>query len=75
MADRAALPPEFTNKVLLRCEAKVGGEQLVVQQEVVQAVYDSSADFRKMVHKALREALMYKILEKWTPKIKIEFIR
>lgn len=64
------LPPEFDRLLLLTCEANVGGERLYMQTEIVEAVYNDS-EARKLIEKSIREALMIKILEKWTPVIKV----
>ena len=64
------LPPEFTNQVELSIEVTVGGERLHVQTSVLEAVYNHP-DTRALIEKSLRDALMRKILEKWTPVIKV----
>lgn len=63
-------PSEFTDQVSLSCRVKVGGEWLIVQQSIVRAVYEDPAA-RKVIEDHLRQALMMKILERWTPAIRV----
>ena len=65
------LPPAFTNRITLTCSAAVGGERLFVQTQIVEAVYNEP-NARKAVEESLRRTMMEKILERWTPVIKVE---
>ena len=69
MAD-SPLPPEFRQHVTLTCKANVGGEILYVQIQVLRAVYDDPG-VREHIEGAIRLDLMAKILEKWTPVIRV----
>jgi len=60
----------FGRQVYMSCSAMVGGRELRVEQLVVEEVYDDLAA-RKAVEAHLRHQLMMKILERWTPKIKV----
>jgi len=60
----------FSGQVHLSCKAVVGGRELVVQQSVAQPVYDDP-DARRAVEHHMRYQLMMKILEHWTPKIRV----
>jgi hypothetical protein len=60
----------FDGQVILYCEARVGGERVYVQQAVAQIVYDDP-EAREHIRKALRQALMLSILEKWTPVVRV----
>lgn len=66
----AMLPPEFFNRAMLTCEATVGGERIRAEVFVIEAVLNDPAAV-KAVETSLRQALMMKILEKWTPVIEI----
>ena len=65
------LPAEFTNRITLTCTAKVGGDTLFAQTQIVEAVYNEP-NARKAVEESLRRTMMEKILERWTPVIKVE---
>ena len=65
------LPGEFNRKILLRCEAKVGGETVYAQIEVVEAVYNDSGA-REAITRDLRRRLMDAILDKWSPVVKVK---
>lgn len=66
----AGWPPEFYRKVALVCEATVGGEKLQVRIEMPEAAYADEAA-REHIESLLRYNLMQKILEKWTPVIRV----
>jgi hypothetical protein len=61
----------FSRQVTLRAKAKVGDEQLYVEMKVNEAAWTESPDLRKICQKSLRDALMQKILEKWSPVITV----
>ena len=64
------LPFAFTEQVVLSCRATVGGENVEVRISMVRAAYDDPG-VREVVENQLRQALMQKILGKWTPKIHV----
>ena len=64
------LEEQFNRPVDLTITAKVGTERLQVKQTVLQGVYDDP-EARKAIEAELRYRLMVKILEKWTPVIKV----
>ena len=66
----ARLPSAFTNQVVLSCRAEVGGEKLEVRVACVEAAYNDPVA-REHIEASLRDALMRKILEKWTPVIRV----
>lgn len=60
----------FSERVQLSCTAIVAGEEVQVSMTVVGPVWDDPEP-RKLIEQQLRRALMDKILEKWTPKIRV----
>lgn len=62
---------QYGNQLRLSCKAVVAGEELEVSMSVAEPVYDDP-EARKLVEKQLRLALMDKILEKWTPVVKVQ---
>lgn len=54
----------------LTVEARVGNETILLRKIVVQSVYDDPIA-KSAIEQSLRVELMYKILEKWKPKIKV----
>lgn len=56
--------------VTLTCEAKVGDEKVQVTQDLLGVVADD-AEALKHIKQGLRVRLMYKILEHWTPVVKM----
>lgn len=64
------LPPEFERQVELYIEVTVGGERLFVQTRCVEAVYNDPAA-REQIERMIRSSLMDRILEKWTPVIRV----
>lgn len=64
------LPDPFNQRVRLQAEAQVGGERLVAEVIVLQAVYDDP-EARRHIIQALERELMNRILEKWSPVITV----
>lgn len=60
----------FGGRVMLSCKATVAGEEIQVSMYVAAPVYEDP-EARKLVMKQLRFGLMEKILEKWTPVIRV----
>ena len=63
-------PTEFDRPVYLDITVRVGTERIQVSQTVLQGVYDDP-EARKVIEAGLRYQLMVKILERWTPVIKV----
>lgn len=66
----ASLSDPWGARVLLTCQAQVGGETIEVRQMVAEPVYQDRVA-REAVEKALREQLIREIVKKWTPVIKV----
>lgn len=56
--------------ITLSCQARVAGEVVRVSVSVVRAAY-ANEGFRDAVRENLRMELMRKILERWTPVIRV----
>lgn len=56
--------------VVLSCKARIGNEQILVQDRVLKIIYDDP-DARKLWEERLRRTLVDAILEKWTPVVKV----
>lgn len=61
---------EFNRVVELTAEAEAGGRRFYVQQRVLAGVYADPVA-RKAIDHNLRAALLQKILEHWTPVIRV----
>lgn len=60
----------FGERVQLSCTATVAGEEIQVSMMVAAPVFEDP-ECLKLIQKQIRQALMDKILEKWTPVIKV----
>lgn len=63
----SGIPPDM---VVISCKAKVGDEQVLVQDRMLEVVWNDPAA-REAAEKFLRRKLMDAVLEKWTPVIKV----
>ena len=61
---------EFNQTVHLQIRARVAGTHLSVQKTVLQGVYNDP-EARKAIEAELRYRFMVKILERWTPVIRV----
>jgi hypothetical protein len=61
--------PSF-RRVQMCCEAKVGGETLWVESSVPEDILQDSEAMKHIEH-SLRMHLMEKILERWSPVIRV----
>lgn len=64
------LEDDFNEVVELTVTAEVGGETIICSTHCLAGVYRDQ-EARKVIEQQLRSILMHKILEKWTPVIKV----
>lgn len=65
------LPPGIPDdRVAISCKARIGDEQVMVQEVMLEVVYNDPVA-RAAAEKFLRRKLMDAILEKWTPVIHV----
>lgn len=62
---------QFGPQLRLSCKAVVAGEELEVSMSVAEPVYQDPGA-RELIKQRLRRELMSKILEKWTPVIRVQ---
>jgi hypothetical protein len=58
------------DQVRLSCKVTIGGREQELSQVVAAAAYDDP-EARKLIEKQFRRELMEKILEDWTPVIRV----